>query len=93
MDEDPCEDHDAETVQARDSGSGEDFHSTQIQSVAFDDVARTVTIAGSGVDAGQAVTFLLVAQDNGLLPSWVSLELSDGRALVGNLLTGSIQLH
>jgi hypothetical protein len=93
MDEDPCEDHDAETVQAHDSGSGEDFHSTQIQSVAFDDVARTVTIAGSGVDAGRAVTFLLVAQDNGLLPSWVSLELSDGRALVGNLLTGSIQLH
>jgi hypothetical protein len=39
VDEGPCEDNDGEQVTANDSGANMDFHSTQVLSVAFDDVA------------------------------------------------------
>jgi len=44
FDEDSCEDHDAEGVDASDSSANMNFNSTQILSVAFDDIAHTITI-------------------------------------------------
>lgn len=93
LDQDSCEDGDAATVSEQDPGSNTDFHSTQMSSVAFDDVAHTITITGDGVDSGAPVTFVAVAIDNGLLPGVFSLTLSDGYAVSGPLTSGSVQLH
>jgi hypothetical protein len=70
-----------------------DFHSTQFLSVAFDDVAHTMTIVGEGVDHGLPVTFTAVEVD-GLAPalSAFSLDLSDGYSNSGTLIDGSITL-
>lgn len=94
MDEDPCEDADAEEVDSKDPSGNMDFHSTQTLSLAFDDVAHTVTIAGLGLDNGVPVTFTAVAVDNGQTAlDTFSLTLSDGYSNVGNLLDGSITLR
>lgn len=93
VDEDACEDHDAESVDVSDSGSGTDFHSSQIQSVAFDDVANTITVVGTGTNAGHPVTFTMVALNGPAGAGTFSLILSDGYAVNGTLLSGSIQLQ
>jgi len=88
-----CEDGDAEDVHARDPGSNMDFHSTQIVSVAFDDVARTITIVGVGLNNGVPVTFTAVGIDNGQTAlDLFSLTLSDGYSNTGNLLDGRVAL-
>ena len=93
-DEDSCEDHDVDSEQMKDPGSGEDFHSTQIQSKRFDDATGTATITGMGISDGLPVTFLIVEQAaTAATPAFYSIDLSDGYALAGNLLTGSIQLQ
>ena len=94
VDEDPCEDGDAEEVDAKDPSGNTDFHSTQILSVAFDDIAHTMTVAGVGLNNGVPVTFTAVAVDNGQTALDIfSLTLSDGYANSGNLIDGSITLQ
>jgi hypothetical protein len=94
FDADACEDGDAEGVDASDSGSNMDFHSTQLLSVAFDDVAHTITIVGIGLDNGLPVTFTAVAVDKGQTAlDAFSLTLSDGYTNAGNLLDGSVTLY
>lgn len=93
FDEDSCEDGDAAAVSEQDPGSNTDFHSTQISSVAFDDLTHGITVTGDGVNNGVPVTFVLVAIDNGALPGLFSLALSDGYAVSGPLVSGSIQLR
>jgi len=94
FDADACEDGDAEGVDASDPGSSMDFHSTQLLSVAFDDVARTMTIVGIGLDNGLPVTFTAVAVDKGQTAlDAFSLTLSDGYTNAGNLLDGSVTLY
>ncbi len=52
-----------------------------------------VTIYGLGVSNGLPVTFLIVEQAaTATTPAFYSISLSDGYALVGNLLSGSIGL-
>jgi hypothetical protein len=93
FDEDRCEDNDSESVSETDPGNA-NFQSTQITSVAFDDVANTVTILGSGTDNGNAVTFTMVGVGSSVaLPASFSLALSDGYVAGGPLVTGSIQLQ
>ena len=93
FDADACEDGGVEGVDASDPGSNMDFHSTQFLSVGFDDVARTMTIVGTGLDNGLPVTFTAVAFDGGQpLLSTFSLTLSDGYTNAGNLLDGIITL-
>jgi hypothetical protein len=89
-----CElDGDTEGVDATDPGSNMDFHSTQFLSVAFDDVARTITIVGIGLDNGLPVTFTAVGIDNGQTAlDAFGLTLSDGYANAGKLLDGTITL-
>ena len=77
-----------------DPGAGEDFYSSQIRSVQFDDSLGTVTITGDGVSNGLPVLFLIVEQAaTATTPAVYSISLSDGYALAGNLLTGAIQLQ
>lgn len=93
-DEDSCEDNNQNGEQMHDPGSGEDFRSTQVQSVRFDDSLGTVAISGLGVSNGLLVTFLIVEQAaTATTAAYYSISLSDGYALVGNLLTGSVQLQ
>ncbi len=93
-DEDGCKDGDTNGEQERDPGAGEDFHSSQIRSVQFDDSLGTVTITGDGVSNGLPVLFLIVEQAaTATTPAVYSISLSDGYALAGNLLTGAIQLQ
>jgi hypothetical protein len=77
-----------------DPSSGTDFHGTQVNSVAYDNVAHTVTIAGLGTNNGLPVAFTIVAVDSSLVPPGLfSITLSDGYSNSGNLLDGSIVLH
>ena len=77
-----------------DPGAGADFHSTQVTSVSYDDVAHTITIAGLGTDNGLPVAFTIVAADSALAaPGLFSIALSDGYANTGSLVAGSITLH
>jgi hypothetical protein len=93
-DEDSCEDRDQDQVQSHDPGANKDFQSTQVQSVQFDDLTHTVTIFGLGVTGGNPVSFVLVETASGAnTPGTVTLSLSDGYELVGNLLNGSISLQ
>jgi hypothetical protein len=59
----------------------------------FDDISHSVTIMGDGTNAGRPVSFTMVGVDNGILPGLFSLVLSDGYAISGTLLSGSIQLQ
>jgi hypothetical protein len=94
FDEDACEDGDAEGVDASDPGSNMNFHSTQILSVAFDDVAHSITIVGVGLNNGVPVTFTALGVDNGQTALDVfSLTLSDGYTNAGNLIDGSLTLQ
>src|SRR5205807_6378685 len=93
FDADACEDGDVESVDATDPGSNMDFHSTLVLSVAFDDLAHTITVAGVGLDNGLPVTFTAVAVDNGRAGlDTFGLTLSDGYTNAGNLLDGTITL-
>jgi hypothetical protein len=93
-DEDSCEDHDQNGEQMKDPGAGEDFHSTQVQSVQFDDSLGTVSIYGQGVSNGLPVLFLIVEQAaTATTPALYSIELSDGYVNSGSLTTGTITLH
>jgi hypothetical protein len=93
FDRDGCEgDGVAESVDEQDPAVGADFHSTSITSATFDDLAHSVTIIGDGTNAGRPVTFTMLGVDNGVLPGVFTLALSDGYALTGTLLSGSIQL-
>ena len=78
-----------------DPSSGTDFHSTQVNSVAYDNVAHTVTIAGLGTNNGLPVAFTIVAADSSLVPPGLfSITLSNGYINSSdNLLDGSITLH
>jgi len=78
-----------------DPSSGTDFHSTQVTSVAYDNVAHTVTIAGLGTNNGLPVAFTIVAVDSSLLPPGLfNITLSNGYINSSdNLLDGSITLR
>ena len=90
---DRCEgDGDTESVDEQDPGSATDFHSTSITAAIFDDLARTLTITGAGTNAGRLVGFTMVGVAKDALPGVFSLALSDGYAVSGTLLSGSIQL-
>jgi hypothetical protein len=94
FDADPCDDGVPESVSEQDPGAGTDFHSTQVQSVAFDDVAHSVTVAGLGTDKGFPVTFVMTAVDSTLVPGGLySLVLSDGYSRSGTLSSGVVKLH
>ena len=93
FDEDRCEDNDSESISETDAGNS-NFQSTQITSVAFDDVANTVTVMGSGTDNGNPVTFTMMGVGSSVgFPASFSLALSDGYLAGGPLLTGGIQLQ
>ena len=77
-----------------DPGSGTDFHSTQVKSVSYDNVAHTVTIAGLGTNNGLPVAFTIVAVDSSLVPPGMfSITLSNVYTNSGNLLDGNIARH
>jgi hypothetical protein len=53
-----------------------------------------MTVYGLGVSNGLPVSFLIVEQAaTATTPAFYSIELSDGYALAGNVLTGAIQLQ
>jgi hypothetical protein len=92
-DEDGCKDGDQDGEQLHDPGAREDFRSTQIQSVQFDDSLHTVTIYGQGVSNGLPVLFLIVEQAaTAASPALYSIELSDGYVNTGKLTSGAISL-
>ena len=71
---------------------GTDFRSTSIDAQIFDEGTRTLTVFGSGTNAGHAVTFTMVAVDNGTSAGTFSLTLSDGYSVAGTLISGAIHL-
>ncbi|PYX85054.1 MAG: hypothetical protein DMG70_04930, partial [Acidobacteria bacterium] len=94
VDEDPCEDGNPEAVDAKDPSGNMDFHSTKTLSLAFDEVAHTMTVAGVGLNNGVPVTFTAVAVDNGQTAlDMFSLTLSDGYSNSGYLLDGNVTLR
>jgi hypothetical protein len=82
-----------ESEQFSDQGSGTNFQSTQVTSVAYDTLTHTVTIAGLGTNNGLPVAFTVVAVDSSLVPPGLfSITLSNGYSNSGNLLAGTITL-
>src|SRR5205814_178239 len=68
------------------------FRSTSIDAQIFDEGTSTLTVFGSGTNAGHAVTFTMVAVDNGTAAGTFSLALSDGYTVAGTLISGAIHL-
>jgi hypothetical protein len=103
MDNDSCEESghggngdsgQGDRVDSSDRGDGKDFHSSSIQSSNYDASANTMTITGLGTSNGIPVAFTLVALETGNGgPGWVSMVFSDGYAIAGDLLDGSITLN
>ena len=94
FDGDGCRDGDQEGVDSKNRGDGKDFHSSRIDSVAFDSSGHAMTIQGAGTSGGVPVTFVLVAiEGTSLTPASVSYTFSDGYTNVGPLTAGSIVLH
>jgi hypothetical protein len=84
----------ADTVAFSDPSSGTNFYSTQVNSVAYNDVAHTITMAGLGTNNGLPVAFTIVATDSSLVPpGFFSITLSSGYSNSGRLLDGSITLY
>lgn len=94
MQEGQCQDQSNDGVDVKDSGDGTDFHSTQIESVAFNDLTKTMVVHGSGLDNGNPVTFTATGVDNGssLLDTF-SITLSDGYTNAGRLISGAITIR
>jgi hypothetical protein len=93
-DEDGCIDGDQNGEQVSDLGAKEDFHSTQVQSVQFDDTLGTMTVSGLGVSNGLPVSFLIVEQAaTADTPAVYTIQLSDGYVNTGTLLSGTIMLR
>jgi hypothetical protein len=83
-----------ESEDFKDPSTGTDFHSTQVTSVAYDDVAHTVTIAGLGTNNGLPVVFTLVGIESSLVPPGTfTITLSDGYTNTGTLVAGSITIR
>jgi hypothetical protein len=93
FDQDGCEDGNPESVQESDSSTGDSFQSNSVTAVTFNDALSNVTIAGTGTHNGNPVTFTLVAVNGAAGIGAVSLTLSDGYAVGGSLLSGSVQLQ
>jgi len=92
-DEDSCEDGDQNSEQIKDSGAGEDFRSTTVQSVQFDSALGTMTVYGLGVSNGVPVAFVIIEQaPTATSNGFYSVELSDGYVNSGPLLSGAITL-
>jgi hypothetical protein len=68
------------------------FYSSGLTSISFNDLNHSATIQGTGWNAGQSVTFVLQAADNGVgaLDGFV-LTLSDGSRASGPLTSGDVQ--
>jgi hypothetical protein len=93
-DEDGCIDGDQDGEQMSDAGAKEDFRSTAVQSVQFDNALGTMTVYGLGVSNGLPVSFLIVEQAaTAATPAFYSIELSDGYVNSGNLTVGTITLR
>jgi hypothetical protein len=91
--EDNCN-RQADSTSFSDPSSGTNFYSTQVNSVAYNDVAHTVTMAGLGNNNGLPVAFTIVATDSSVVPpGFFSITLSSGYSNSGRLLDGSITLY
>lgn len=91
-DEDGCKDGDQNGEQMHDPKAGEDFTSTRIDSVQLDTTLNTLTVYGEGLNGrGIPVAFVIVEQPaTSTTPGFYSIDLSDGYANSGPLLSGQI---
>jgi YVTN family beta-propeller protein len=103
QDQDQCEDQTdndqdqatdkADNIQFNDPGANVNFVSGSINSINFDGPAHSVTITGTGTNAGHVVSFTVVAVSTTLnTPGFFSISLSDGYVNSGNLLSGVIEV-
>jgi hypothetical protein len=91
---DGCLDGDNDSVDSTNRGDGRDYHSTQVDSIQYNNLGNIVTITGVGTSNGIPVTFIFVALETGpTTPGWVSFAFSDGYTNAGTLVNGSILLH
>jgi hypothetical protein len=83
-------------VEESDPGSNTNFKSASITSQTFtaDEASQTLTMVGTGTDNGLPVAFTPVAVDNGLAgPGVYTLVLSDGYAVTGTLIDGTLTIN
>jgi len=82
-------------VEENDQGSNDNFQSTGVNSATFTtaEESQTMTMLGTGTHNGMPVAFTMVAVDHGTIaPASFSLILSDGYAIAGPLVTGSVSI-
>ena len=103
LDQDQCEDQTdndqdqtidkADNIQFNDPGANVNFVSGSINSITFNGPAHSVTITGTGTNAGHVVSFTVIAVSTMLTPpGFFSISLSDGYVNSGNLLSGVIEV-
>jgi YVTN family beta-propeller protein len=103
QDQDQCEDQTdndqdqatdkADNIQFNDPGANVNFVSGRINSINFNGPAHSVTITGTGTNAGHVVSFTVVAVSTRFNPpGFFSISLSDGYVNSGNLLSGVIEV-
>jgi hypothetical protein len=82
-------------VEENDQNSNDSFRSTTVTSANFTaaEDSQTMTMVGTGIHNGVPVAFTMVAVDNGTVaPATFGLILSDGYAIAGPVVTGSISI-
>jgi 3D (Asp-Asp-Asp) domain-containing protein len=83
-------------VEETDQTSGDNFQSNSVSSATFtqDENSQTLTMLGMGTHNGLPVAFTMVSVDNGTLgPALFSLVLSDGYAIAGTVITGTVTIQ
>lgn len=83
-------------VEESDQSSGDNFKSDSVSSATFtqDENSQTLTMIGTGTHNGLPVAYTMVSVDNGTLgPALFSLVLSDGYALTGPVINGTVTIQ
>lgn len=83
-------------VEESDQTSGDNFQSDSVSSATFsqDEGSQTLTMVGTGTHNGLPVAFTMVSVDNGTLgPALFSLVLSDGYAITGTVVNGTVTIQ
>jgi hypothetical protein len=92
---DSCEDRRGDVVDD-DRDSGKHFESNSVNSATFtsDANSQTLTMVGTGLDGGLPVGFTMIGVDyGGVTPAIYTLTLTNGRTVMGTLVSGSLLIQ
>jgi hypothetical protein len=93
IDDDACEGDGSKPHVHFKNADGRDFLSSVIAGAFYDAGANRLVLTGTGVDSGQTVSFTLTMVQAAGQPGFVSLVLSDGSTMAGDVVGSVLELH